>query len=147
MGQQQSTPGNTIALPNIELSPSFLVERILAAECDFLPETGEQVIKVGAVGSPTMSANPLATQGIRIGSEPIRRMQSVSSCSTSLNFTFENNTELSLFKRPNYDVCYHLKTPRYNETRCISDPVRKRFKNIGLGDATVEIDKIADFMR
>jgi hypothetical protein len=94
-----------------------------------------------------MPANPLATQGIRIGSEPIRRMQSVSSSSSNLNFTFEDNTELSLFKRPNYDVCYHLKTPKYNETRCISEPVRKRFKNIGMSDATLEIDKIADFMR
>jgi hypothetical protein len=147
MGARQSTPGNQFVLPQIELSPSFLVERILAAECDFLPETGEQVIKVGAVGSPTMSANPLATQGIRIGSEPIRRLQAASSSDTSLNFTFEDNTELSLFKRPNYDVCYHLKTPRYNQTRCISEPVRKRFKDIGIGDATMEIDKIADFMR
>jgi len=147
MGAQQSSPNSQFILPPIAISPSFLVERILAAECDFLPESGEQVIKVGAVGSPKGNGNPLSMQGIRIGSEPIKRLMSSSSSNSRIDYTFEDDTELSLFKRDNHQICYHLKTPKYNETRCISDPVRKRFKSIGVGDATMEIDKIADFMR
>ena len=146
MGAQQSRQ-NDLILPNFPLGRSFLVERILAAECDFLPETGEQVIKVGAVGSPKGSNNPLSMQGIRIGSEPIKCLLAVSESNKGLQYKFEDDTELSLFKRDNHQVCYHLKTAIYNETRCISDPVRMRFKNIGIGDATMEIDKIADFMR
>lgn len=139
MGAEQSAP--------LKREPTFLVERILAAECDFLPETSSQAIIVGAVGSSQTTNNPLAKQGISIGNEPIRCLLSVSETNGSLSYTFENSTELRVFKRENGEVCYNLKTPSLNETRSISEPVRRRYKNIGLGDATLELDKLVDLLR
>ena len=86
---------------------AFLVERTVASMCDFLG--GEGTIRLGVSGRKHMEdvRNPLAFQGIRIGDSPILSMKSCIAAPESVQYAFEADTNLHIFRRGE-DVLYHL---------------------------------------
>jgi len=142
----------------------FMVERLIDANCEFLG--GEQSIRVGIWAGPpkfksekrgpagwdeedemAKKANPLGHQGIRIGAMPIMPLVGFTKHIDSVAFQFGGGIQLSIMRRANGDVYYHLIVPDENLdiTRKISDPIRRHFKPIGsVGDAALEIDTIKD---
>ncbi len=131
--------------------PYFLVERIISPE-----------IRVGVVGGGEQ------TQGIRVADGEIRRLRAFESGANELKYMFGRDTKLRLYKCPTEaapkQVCYTLSImdpltdKEVSYTLGAKDPflypvtidwpinerIRETFKPISLGDATKEIDAIAD---
>lgn len=124
----------------------FLIDRLIAAECDFLPATTEQAIRVGIFTSSEDILNPLSKQGIRIGDSDILTLKQCVEHKNALECQFEGNVYLNVFRREE-SVAYHLKTPTLDVTRTIDPIVVKHFKTIGIQDTSHELDKLAEIMR
>jgi hypothetical protein len=125
---------------------SFLIDRTLAAECDFLPETVEQVIRIGVFTGSTDKPNPLRQQGLRIGDGPIHTLKHCVEHTNGLEYQFEKDVTLSVFKREGA-ACYRLKTDALDVTRTIHPFLAKNFKTIGMREASAEVDKLVTVMR
>ena len=124
----------------------FLIDRLIAAECDFLPAAAEQVIRVGVFTSSEDTLNPLNKQGIRIGDGDILTMKQCVEYKDALECRFEQNVILNVFRRDD-SVVYRLQTPTIDVTRTINPVVVKHFKTIGMRDASMELDKLGEIMR
>lgn len=142
----RETASNTLANERERTRHAFLVERTLAAECDFLEDTQDQAIRLGVGGAKEDPSNPLGLQGVRIGSngEPLL-MKDVKSSDTSVEYSFEKDTYIHVFRRGD-DVLYHLKTPTLDVTRTIHPMVRSMWKPIGMGAVSRELDLLKPVM-
>jgi hypothetical protein len=126
----------------------FIIERLLAANCHFLPENAnERSIRVGTIGSSRhvsnigfkSQTNPLGNQGIRIGDSPIYEMKSFIELPNTLIYKFENDVQVTIFKSRGR-TCIHLKTPDLDETIEVDPKVARFYKRIDM--AADELDKI-----
>lgn len=134
-----SSSSKTVPVLESSLNQYLKIERILAAQCDFLPPNRfEDTIRVGIVGNSNPE-NPLGSQAIRIGDSDAYRLQSFQGTDESLVYNFEKNITLTLMKRRDSFV-YHLKTPELDVTKEIYPGIVKMFKPIGM--ASDELDKI-----
>lgn len=123
----------------------LLVDRLIAAECDFLPhsETTERNIRVGIMGSID-SQNPMENQAIRIGGGPAYRLKRFVESPEQLIYMFDQDVTLTLMKN-NEALMYNLKTPTLDETRELDPLVVNFFKPIGM--VSHELDKIGKLYR
>lgn len=124
----------------------FLIERTLAAECDFLPVDTEQVLRVGIVAGNPATPNPYGQQGLRIGNSPIYTLNHFVEHKNGLEYQFEQGVTLNVFKREGA-ACYRLQTNEFDVTRTIYPALAKNFKTIGMREASVEIDKLETVLR
>ena len=129
-------------------SKYFIIDRLIAANCHFLPENAnERTIRVGTIGSSKhvsnigfeSQTNPLGNQGIRIGDSPIYEMKSFVELPNTLIYKFENDVQLTIFKSRGR-TCIHLKTPELDETIEVDPKVASFYKRIDM--AADELDKI-----
>lgn len=132
------------------LSPTnqkcFIVERIVASKCDFLPSDNEPVITFGVLGRKGADPeNPLTHQGIRVGDLPIAHLTNFVENQNGLTYEFENGITMNFFTRADGDVVYNLKTPTLEVTRSVDPLLRSFYKPIGLSSA--EIDKLSGIYR
>lgn len=119
---------------------NFLISRIVAAECDFIDPSRDQVIHLGVSGETNAKSpyNPLSDQAIQIGGlAPLQAMVDCVSTPTSVQYSFEGDTYLHIFRRGE-DVMYHLKTPVLEATRKIDPVVARMFKPIGVHSAEID---------
>ncbi len=129
---------------------SFIVERFLVPNCDFLkPRFGEANIVVGICGKGRDMENPLSHQGIRLGDSEIYQMSNCIEGKDSLSYEFgpgENKEKvyLNVFKRDK-EVCYHLKAGEIDITRTMDPLIAKTFKTIGMNSA--ELDKLKNILQ
>jgi hypothetical protein len=123
----------------------LLIDRLIAAECDFLPhsENTERNILVGIMAS-TGSENPMANQAIRIGGGPAYRLKRFVESPEQLLYMFEEDVTLTLMKNKE-SLMYNLKTPTFDETREVDPLVARFFKPIGM--VSYELDKIGKLYR
>jgi hypothetical protein len=122
------------------LKQCLRIERIIAAECDYLPPNRlEDTIRVGVIGNSNPE-NPLSTQAIRLGDSDAYRLQSFQDGKDSLTYTFEKGVCLTLMKHRD-SIVYHLKTPELDVTKEIHPSIVKMYKPIGL--ASEELDKMS----
>jgi hypothetical protein len=137
--------GNTTSNRVHTIKNSFLIERLVAAECDFLPvsDAVERNINVGIIAS-TDSQNPMANQAIRIGDGPVYRLKNFVEGPQQLFYRFEEDVTLTLMKNPE-GLMYNLKTPTVDVTREIDPLVAKFFKPIGM--VSYELDKMGKLYR
>ncbi len=126
---------------------SMIVERLVDGNCDFIKTHApfDPQIKVGLCGQGPVT-NPLGNQCIRIGNDALAPLVNFEEHKNSLQYTFSNDIHLSINKRDTGEVYYHLKTPEYNETRMVSDSIRKFYKPIS-GDLSIELDKIVHYYK
>jgi hypothetical protein len=120
-----------------DVNQAFLVERTIVGQCDFLEDGGS--IRMGVSGRTHIgdAKNPLSFQGLRIGNSPIMAMKDCIMSDTSVQYTFEGDTKLHVFRRGG-DVVYNLKTPTLDVTRTIDPVVTRFFKNIGMQSREID---------
>lgn len=139
MGSSSSKPSPEIVKYESPLKECLRIERIIASECDFLPEnTVENTIRVGVIGNSNPE-NPLSNQAIRLGNSEAYRLQSFQDGKESLTYTFEKGVSLTLMKRRD-SIVYNLKTPEINVTREVYPGILKMYKPIGM--VSDELDKM-----
>lgn len=123
----------------------FLIDRLIAANCDFIKGT-DNCIRIGVNGyKGDDELNPLTNQGIRIGDSQIYKLKSFAEYNSGIDYKFENNVNLRLFKKDSGDLFYHLKTPEMDVTREIDPIVAKFYKKICM--ASDELDKLDGFFK
>ena len=124
----------------------FKMERILAGNCDFLPECkdADRNIRVGIISNKDDPLNPLGRQAIKIGNSDAFRLHSFTTTPEQITYVFDKNVQLSIMKRRD-SVVYNLKTPELDITREIDPTIRRLFKTIDMDSA--EIDKIKEYMQ
>jgi hypothetical protein len=125
----------------------FIIDRLLSANCDFLKDHRDPSIRFGIVSSKGGLHRPLKKQGIRIGDDNICRLVDCTSSNSKIEYKFENNISLTIFKQPNNEVWYTLKTPKLDITRSIDPIVRKFYKPISMSDASLELDKVEEILK
>lgn len=125
-------------------SSYFIMDRIIAANCDYLKDHSQPNIIIGVYNSPN-SLNPLGRQGIRIGDGEIYSLLTFQKTENSVNYEFENSTHLTIFKRNNSQICYNLKTPSLNITREIAPKIASLYKDLSLDSR--ELDEIKEIMQ
>ena len=64
------------------------VERIIAANCDFLPSEDNNIL-IGVVGISRDETNPLAHQAIRIGNSDLYKLVNFQEGTSTLTYEFE----------------------------------------------------------
>lgn len=138
--------GNKITRTDLPNRSHFIIERIFDANCDYIKNTTDKVIKVGiASNTPNDNKeNPLHLQGIRIGEGEIYRLKNFVKNDNSLTYEFEKNVKLNLFRRE-MNVCYNLNTDDINVTKCIDPLIIKNYKDIGMN--SMELDEIPKFYK
>jgi hypothetical protein len=120
------------------------IERIVAAQCDYLPPNRlEDTIRVGVIGN-TNPENPLSGQAIRIGDSEAYRLQSFQDGKDSLTYTFEKDVRLTVMKHRD-SIVYNLKTPDLDVTKEINPSIVKMYKPIGM--ASEELDKMGQLFQ
>ena len=138
--------GNTLPVP--ESRPFFLIERIIDAN-----------VTVGVVnGSPppkdaSEEEIRLRNQGIRLGEwgQPIRRLKAFYKEEDELNYTFEGDVKLRVYKCPKgafYGLsCYDLTQPErlLTTTEPIWSSNSQMYKPCSMGELSKEIDTMANF--
>lgn len=125
------------SLPTPAQRPFFLIERIL--------DTG---ITVGVINGQapqrdvTKEEIRLQNQGLRIGSweNPIYRLKAFEKKPGELNYTFDGNVKLKLYKC-SQGTCYDLSEPMMTTSSVLSIP----YKPCSMGDVSKELDEIAGF--
>ena len=124
----------------------FKIERILAGNCDFLPETADadRNIRVGITSNKDDPLNPLGRQAIKIGNSDAFRLHSFTATPEQITYVFDKNVQLSIMKRRD-SVVYSLKTPELDITREIDPTIRRLFKTIDMDSA--EIDRMKEYMQ
>lgn len=124
----------------------FKMERILAGNCDFLPETADKDrnIRVGIISNKDEPLNPLGRQAIKIGNSDAFKLHSFTATPEQITYIFDKNVQLSIMKRRD-SVVYNLKTPELDVTREIDPTIRRLFKTIDLDSA--EIDRMKEYMQ
>jgi hypothetical protein len=120
------------------------MERIIAGNCDFLPESQERNIRIGIATNHEDPSNPLGRQVIKIGDQGPFRLHAFSSSPDQIMYAFEKNVHLTIMKRRG-SVLYNLKTDELDITREIDEPIRKMFKTMDLDSQ--ELDKIKEYMQ
>lgn len=126
------------------INNSLKMERIIAGNCDFLPESQERNIRIGIATNHEDPSNPLGRQVIKIGDQGPFRLHAFSSSPEQLTFAFEKNVHLTIMKRRG-SVLYNIKTNDLDITREIDEPIRKMFKTMDLDSQ--ELDKIKEYMQ
>jgi len=117
----------------------LLVERLIATNCDFLPDSAEDKnILIGVCGTSKDELNPLANQAIRLCNNT-HRLLNFQEGNSTLTYEFEKNVTLNIMRSEN-KIMYNIKTPDINVTREIHPSVVKLYKPIGV--ASVELDTI-----
>ena len=123
----------------------FIIDRILAANCEFLPNHKNPNITLGIHKNPTPE-NPLGRQGIRIGDSEILSLKNFQKHETGILYEFDNSTSLNVFKRINgKEACFHLRTPTLNVTQQITPIIAKHFKDISCDSK--ELDTIKEILQ
>jgi hypothetical protein len=141
MGNAVSTSVKPLEAP---FKNCLRLERLIAAECDFLPASrSEDNIRVGIIGNSDPE-NPLSHQAIRFGDSDAYRLQSFTKGENTLTYTFEKNVNLTLMKRRD-SILYNLKTPEFDVTREINPTIVRMYKSIGM--ASDELDNIRDLFQ
>lgn len=119
-------------------------ERIIAANCDFLPESTDNNIFIGITGTSRDETNPLAHQVIRLGNGDLHRLVKFQEGVTSLSYEFEKNVSLNIMRSED-KLIYNIQTPEIQITREIDPILVKFYKPIGM--ACSELDKIDKLYR
>jgi hypothetical protein len=141
MGNSVSTAVKPLEAP---FKNCLQIERMIAAECDFLPANqSEDNIRVGVIGNSD-PANPLSHQAIRFGDSDAYRLQSFTKGENTLIYKFEKNVNLTLMKRRD-SILYNLKTPEFDVTREINPTIVRMYKSISM--ASDELDKIGELFQ
>jgi hypothetical protein len=137
--------GNTSSTRVHTIGTALLIDRLVAADCDFLPisENTERNIRVGIMASND-SQNPMANQAIHIGDGPAYRLKTFVEGPAQLVYTFEQDVSLTLMRNKE-NLMYNLKTPALDVTREIDPLVARFFKPIGM--VSYELDKMEKFYR
>lgn len=122
------------------------IERMLDSNCDYIKSATRNQILVGLCNGLSNDKNPMNNQCIKIGEDDPLSLMAFNECGTTLSYTFEKDTYLTVAKRDNAtgDLYYHLKTPTYDVTRPINPTLRKIYKPIGSNGSTLtlELDKL-----
>jgi hypothetical protein len=116
----------------------FMVERIIAANCEFLPSE-EKNILIGVSGISRDEMNPLAHQAIRLGNSELYKLVNFQEGTSTLTYEFEKNVSLNIMRSKD-KLIYNIKTPELHITREIDPMLVKFYKPIGM--ASAEFDKI-----
>lgn len=144
MGNSASTASSAVKPFESKLNQCLNIERIIAAECDFLkPNIFGDTIRVGVIGNSDPQ-NPLSHQAIRLGDSDAYRLQSFTQTPDALSYKFEKDVNLTLMKRRD-SIIYNLKTPELDVTREINPSITKMFKTISV--ASDELDKIHELFK
>jgi hypothetical protein len=123
----------------------FIIDRMFAANCEFLKGHKTQNIVIGTFKNPEPQ-NPLGWQGIRIGDGEILPLKNFQKNKNSVIYEFDRDTKLSLFKRDDqHDVFYNLRTPTLNITEKVAPIIAKHFKDIS--HDSKELDEIKEFLQ
>lgn len=139
-----NSASNVVKPIESSLKHCLKIERLIAAECDFLPANRfEDNIRVGVIGNSD-PANPLSHQAIRFGDSDAYRLQSFINTPDTLTYNFEQGVNLTLMKRRE-SILYNLKTPEFDVTREINPAIVRMYKSIGM--ASDELDKIGDLFK
>mgnify|MGYP000275875188 CR=1 FL=1 len=130
---------------NVQAAPrkSFLVDRIIAANCDFLPSEDNNIL-IGVTGIAKDEINPLAHQVIRIGNSDLHKLINFKEGLGSVTYEFEKDVSLNIMRSEN-KVIYNIKTPELQVTREVDPFLVKFYKPIGM--ASSELDKIEKIYR
>ena len=121
----------------------FMVERIIVANCDFLPSE-EKNILIGVSGISRDEMNPLAHQAIRIGNSELYKLVNFQEGTSTLTYEFEKNVSLNIMRSKD-TIIYNVKTPEIQITREADPLLIKFYKPIGM--ASAELDKIEKLYR
>ena len=119
------------------------VERIIAANCDFLPSEDNNIL-IGVVGISRDETNPLAHQAIRIGNSDLYKLVNFQEGTSTLTYEFEKNVSLNIM-RSKEKLIYNIQTPEIQITREVDPLLVKFYKPIGM--ASAEFDKIDKLYR
>jgi hypothetical protein len=119
------------------------VERIIAANCDFLPSEDNNIL-IGVVGISRDETNPLAHQAIRIGNSDLYKLVNFQEGTSTLTYEFEKNVSLNIM-RSKEKLIYNIQTPEIQITREVDPLLVKFYKPIGM--ASAELDKIDKLYR
>jgi len=122
----------------------LMVERIIAANCEFLPDSTDKNILIGISGTSKDETNPLAHQAIRIGNSNPYKLVSFQDGPTTLSYEFEKNISLHIM-RSNDKLIYNIQTPEIHATHELDPVLVKFYKPIGMG--CIELDKIDKLFR
>jgi len=122
---------------------SFLVDRIIAANCDFLPSEDNNIL-IGVTGKAKDEINPLAHQVIRIGNSDLHKLINFKEGLGSVSYEFEKDVSLNIMRSED-KVIYNIKTPELQVTREVDPFLVKFYKPIGM--ASSELDKIEKIYR
>jgi hypothetical protein len=137
--------GNALTLAPLPKKRFLMIERIIAANCDFLPDSYEDKnILIGIIGTSKDEANPLAHQAIRLGTDEPCKLVNFQEGITTLTYEFENNISLNIMRRED-KIIYNIQTPDIHITREVDPILIKFYKPIGM-DST-ELDKINKLYR
>jgi hypothetical protein len=143
MGSAQSIQVQPDLAPKKKTASYFVIDRLLASECSFLPETMlDRRITLGVLGDGLDKDCTHFLEGIRIGELPIARLHSFQEGPNFLQFEFENNIHLSVVGSKD-KITYSLKTKQFSGTDPVHPVIANRFKPIGLPDASEEIDRLS----
>lgn len=126
--------------PSILSKPYMIVERIIDADCDIFRQVDPRFRNLRTNQS---NSNPFGSQCISVPGEELKMLQGFEQGSNYLRYTFESDTILTIMKRENNEVCYHLRTPTHEGTRTISSILQKMYKPIQTG-TPCELDKVQD---
>ncbi len=127
---------------SIVSKPYMIIERMIDADCDIFRHVDPRFrnLRIGICNMSNPN-NPFGSQCISVPGEDLKMLQGFEQGSNSLRYTFEGGTVLTIMKRENDEVCYHLKTPTHEGTRAISDILQKMYKPIQTG-TPCELDKV-----
>lgn len=129
------------ALGTVSKQRYLLIERMIDADCDYL---NGKPLRIGVCNGES-GPNPLKTQCISVGDRPPSDLMEFTETNNGFKYRFTDDVDFSIIRRDNNDIYYNLKTPEFDVTRPIQEPIRRVYKPISM--CSPELDKIQEIFK